>query len=69
MNKYVIEALIGFMTSFDGERVRYSTPLSKLEALEKASLSGAKMDYAHFTKDMTVALKNERRRSLERRAG
>jgi hypothetical protein len=59
IKQYLIDAMSGFMSSFDGETIRYLPGEQRVCALIERAHRGPERDYLNFSQDMYAAIRHE----------
>lgn len=59
IKSYLIDALSGFVSSFDGETIGYSPGEHRLCVLIEKAHKGPERDFLNFSQDMYTAIRHE----------
>lgn len=59
IRRYLIDAMSGFVSSFDGETISYSPGEHRLCVLIERVHKGPQRDFLNFSQDMFTAIRHE----------
>jgi hypothetical protein len=62
MKNYLFDAMSDFISSFDGENIRYHSSEKKLQVLIAQVQNGPERDFMNFSHDMYTAIRQENER-------